>query len=293
MAYSDEPLLALLRRRAEVSVADLRRRNDPHADLRERLAAQTPYLAGVWGPVGRRVREPLHALRVATYNVHRWAGVRGGNAFVPERAAAVLERLDADVIALQEVLRPFDAPDLLADLADRLGRTLAFATTRIHRNGELGNAILTRHALDDAITLDLTTGRLEQRAALAVKIDAGGGRPLSVVATHLSLVDRTRKRQVELLLGEPRLSGPVVLLGDMNAWRKCPAVRDLDAAFEDDRHHNRAWPVSYPAMAPVLALDRIYARGATVAELATLDDVPSRQASDHLPVLATVRMGGS
>ena len=276
MPLSDDHPLALLRRR------------DPHADLRARLGAQVPYLAGVWGPVHRSDRDATSPLRVATYNVHRWAGVRGGNAFVPERAAAVLERLDADVIALQEVLRPFDAPDLLAELANRLGRTLAFATTRIHRNGELGNAILTRRPLGDAFTLDLTTGRLEQRAALAVRIDAGPGQPMSVVATHLSLVDRTRKRQVEMLLGEPRLSGPVVLLGDMNAWRKCPAVRDLEHAFVDEEHHNRAWPMSYPAMSPMLALDRIYARGATVTALSTLDDAASRQASDHLPVLAEV-----
>lgn len=287
MPLPDDHPLALLRRRAGDSMSDLRRR-DPHADLRARLGAQVPYLAGLWGPVHRAGREAPSPLRVATYNVHRWSGVRGGNAFVPERAAAVLERLDADVIALQEVLRPFDAPDLLAELANRLGRTLAFATTRIHRNGELGNAILTRRPLADAFALNLTTGRMEQRAALAVRIDAGAGEQMSVVATHLSLVDRTRKRQVELLLGEPRLSGPVVLLGDMNAWRKCPAVRDLEDAFVDEEHHNRAWPHSYPAMAPVLALDRIYARGATVTALATLDDPAARQASDHLPVLADV-----
>lgn len=295
MAFPDEHPFAQLRRRAERSVDDLRRRygngSDPHAALRATLGAQVPYLAGVWGPPVRRGAAVPEVLRVATYNVHRWAGVRGGNAFVPARAARVLERLDADVIALQEVLRPFDTPDLLADLADRLGRTLAFATTRIHRNGELGNAILTRLPLSDAFTLDLTTGRLEQRSALAVTLGDAPGRTVSIVATHLSLVDRTRKLQVQRLLSEPRLGGNIVLMGDMNAWRKCPAVRDLEDAFVDARHHNDAWPASYPAMAPVLALDRIYARGADVTALATLDDPDARQASDHLPVCAEVRLG--
>jgi len=38
------------------------------------------------------------------------------------------------------------------------------------------------------------------------------------------------------------------------------ADRELDA------HHNREWPASFPAARPVLALDRIYARGAEVVD---------------------------
>jgi endonuclease/exonuclease/phosphatase family metal-dependent hydrolase len=94
------------------------------------------------------------------------------------------------------------------------------------------------------------------------------------------------------LLGHPDLQGPVVLLGDMNAWRRCPATRELDHAFTEELHHNRAWPSSFPVARPVLALDRIYARGAQISELQTHASEAALQGSDHLPVHATIMLNG-
>ena len=194
--------------------------------LRGTDEAFTPYLAGLWRPRQPRGGSGSPAalgpsFRVATYNVHRWAGVRGGKAYVPDRVFSVLERLDADVVALQEVLLPDDAPHLLADLADAAGMFVAFAPARRHKRGELGNALLSRVPIASALAIDLTTNALEQRAALAIELPSDhGATPLvSVVATHLALVDRLRHRQVQALLGHPQLHAPVVLLGDMNAWR--------------------------------------------------------------------------
>jgi phospholipase D1/2 len=224
---------------------------------------------------------------VATYNVHRWTGLNGRAAPDPARAGFVISELDADVIALQEVLRPFSGRDPLRSLAEALGLHFVFAPTRIHKRGELGNAILSRFPIDSLSVLDISSSRVERRGAVAARF-SGGGMNLGVVATHLSLVDRTRQRQVEMLLEHPHFSrgGPTVLLGDMNAWRRCKATRSLDEKLED--HHNRAWPPSFPAAAPVLALDRIYARGANVKEIRTHDTSSARRASDHLPVIATL-----
>ena len=57
-----------------------------------------------------------------------------------------------------------------------------------------------------------------------------------------------------------------------------------------ERHHNRAWPASFPAPRPVLALDRVYARGATVSRVETHESPAARRASDHLPVIARVAL---
>lgn len=223
---------------------------------------------------------------IATYNVHRWAGVRGGNAWCPERALEVISNLDADIIALQEVLRPHPGErQPLLEAAELLGYHLAFVVTRQHRRGALGNAILSRWPIDSALVVNLNVGRLEQRAALAVHFGGEGEEGLSVVATHLALVDRTRRRQVSSLLEHPRLQGAVVLLGDMNAWRACKASRELDREFLDE-HHNLAWPPSFPAMRPVLALDRIYARDVVLHDLRVVSSNVARTASDHLPVIA-------
>jgi endonuclease/exonuclease/phosphatase family metal-dependent hydrolase len=226
-------------------------------------------------------------LVVASYNVHRWAGVRGGARYAPQRAATVIQELDADILALQEVLRPPGDHDPLLEVADASGYHLAFVVTRRHRRGgELGNAILARWPLRGAHVIDLSYGRLEQRAALAASFRTAAG-PLTVASMHLALVDATRKQQVRALLGHPALAdGPAVLLGDMNAWRTDPAVRDLGQAFS--AHHNRAWPATYPSVAPVLALDRAYVRGARLAQIRAHDSPAARRASDHLPVVATL-----
>jgi len=242
----------------------------------------------------RAPREPGHAppmgheIVVATYNVHRWTGINGRGPADPARAAFVISELGADFIALQEVLRPHDGEGPLEQLADALGLHMAFAATRIHRAGELGNAILSRWPIPTVSTLDLSFSRLEKRLAVAACLETPVG-SLGLVATHLALVDRTRHLQVRSLLEHPQLrDGPAILLGDMNAWRQCKATRTLDR--ELDAHHNREWPASFPAARPVLALDRIYARGAEVVDIHAHATVAARRASDHLPVVARIEL---
>ena len=110
---------------------------------------------------------------------------------------------------------------------------------------------------------------------------SGSAAPLSVVATHLALVDRTRRRQVESILSHPQLQGAVLLAGDMNSWRRCEATRTLERELVGQQPV--VWPRSFPAARPVLALDRIYARGAELLEVRAHDSAAARRASDHLP----------
>ncbi len=227
-------------------------------------------------------------VRVATYNVHRWQGMNGRSKPDVARAGFVISELEADVIALQEVLRPFDleGEDPLGLLCDELDLHLAFAVTRRHRRGQLGNAILSRYPITAISVIDISYFRLERRGALAAQVGhAGAG--LGIVATHLSLVDRTRHRQVHSLLEHPQMnSGPAILMGDMNSWRRCKGSKQLDQSL--NMHHNVDWPPSFPAGRPVFALDRIYARGADVLEVWQHDSAAARKASDHLPVVAEV-----
>ncbi|MFK7895429.1 MAG: endonuclease/exonuclease/phosphatase family protein [Myxococcota bacterium] len=250
------------------------------------------------------------SVRVATYNVHRWQGANGRTAPDVARAGYVISELDADVIALQEVLRPFDGfaeglgpdaegrdgmgegmgdgEDPLGRLCDELDLHLAFAVTRQHRRGQLGNAILSRFPITAISVIDISHSRIERRGALAAHVgEPGSG--MGVVATHLSLVDRTRNRQVQSLLEHPTLNaGPAVLMGDMNAWRKTKGSKALEDGL--GQHHNLDWPASFPAARPMLALDRIYTRAASVVSIQEHDSPAARKASDHLPVVAEIEI---
>jgi len=258
-----------------------------HKARKQALQSTVPYLAVVRAPRHPRAgREMGSQFTVATYNVHRWSGLNGASTPDAARAGFVISELGADVIALQEVLRPFDAEDPLERIADALHLHVAFATTRVHRLGELGNAILSRWPITSVFTLDLTFSNVERRSAVAAQFVTDAG-PVAIVGTHLALIDRTRQQQVEQLLGHPQLQGPVVLLGDMNAWRRCRATRHLDEKLGNGER----FPRTFPAARPLLALDRIYARGANLSALAAHTTPAARRASDHLPVTARVRLG--
>jgi endonuclease/exonuclease/phosphatase family metal-dependent hydrolase len=223
---------------------------------------------------------------VATYNVHRWTGINGRGAPDPARAGFVISELRADVIALQEVLRPHRGEDPLEAIADALGLHVAFACTRVHKRGELGNAILSRWPISGVSVLDLSFSRMERRLAMAAQFAYDGG-VLDVVATHLALSDRTRNLQVRSLLDHPRFADtPTLIVGDMNARRQCKATRALD----DELHNNMRWPPSFPAARPVLALDRIYSRGVEILAVEAHRSGAARSASDHLPVVAEIQL---
>ncbi len=248
-----------------------------------------PHLALVRAPLSSGpVEAPGRRLRVASYNVHRWGGHTGRAKPNATRARQVIEEIGADIFALQEVLHPFGERHPLEVISEEMGLHLAFAVTRVHRRGELGNAILSRFPFTGVSVLDISSSRIERRGALAGQFEWQGGR-FGVVATHLSLVDRTRRKQVQMLLDHPQLhAGPAVLVGDMNAWRQCKASQSLEDQL--DRHNNVDWPPTFPAARPLLALDRIYAQNARMVSIATHDTVEAKRASDHLPVVATVEL---
>ena len=251
----------------------------------------TPHLCLLRAPsVGSPTGPMPQEIRVATYNVHRWTGLNGRSAADPARAGFVISELGADVIALQEVMRPHRGDDPLEALAEALGLYVTFAATRVHKRGELGNAILSRWPLGGVSMLDLSYSRLEKRVAVSAQIPFEGG-VLEVVSTHLALADRTRHKQVRALLGHPQLGrGPIVLLGDMNAWRRCPATRALDKRLQPSQ--GMEYPMSFPSARPVLALDRIYTSGVHLIDISAHDSRAAQRASDHLPVVARIRLPG-
>ena len=93
-----------------------------YAERKGLFPEHVPYVPeGV--PIGYRAASeagPGAVFDVATYNVHRWSGVRGGTRWQPALATSVIAQLDADVLALQEVLRPAEGPDPLERLACEL-----------------------------------------------------------------------------------------------------------------------------------------------------------------------------
>lgn len=227
-------------------------------------------------------------ITIASYNIHRCVGL--DRKCSPPRIAAVLKEMDCDVLALQEV---DNSPGEHAGSAqlDYLSRTLEMTPVpglRIVRGmGEYGNAILTRLPVLDIHRHDLSYSRYEPRGAVDVDIDVGGT-SLRVIAAHLGLIRSERRfqwRRLMVAIAERPLETPTVMLGDMNEWyRRAATLTEAHATFGRPPS-----PVAFPAFAPFLALTRIWVR--PVAALVSMQvhrTDTTRQASDHLPVKATI-----
>ena len=229
-------------------------------------------------------------LRVVTYNVHRCFGTDGRRD--AHRVARVLRQMEPDLVALQEVDTSLDRRTTLGQL-----RVLAHATglepvngpTMERDGGYYGNAMLTRFPVREVRRVDLSVAGYEPRGALDVEVEFGG-RSLRVVATHLGLNPAERRDQIGRLLSHlyrrPRGAAAMVL-GDFNEWfRFSRGLRRLNSYLG----YHQAEP-SYPSRRPVLALDRIWVAPKTALVERKVHLSPlARVASDHLPVVATLRV---
>jgi len=224
-------------------------------------------------------------MKLATWNVHRCIGRDGEKS--PERCAAVLQEIDADVIALQELeSRPGHELDVLAYLARETGARAIAGSTIIEKDGHYGNALLTRLPVRAVRRHDLSVSRREPRGALDVDLDLDRSR-LQVIATHLGLRPAERRQQVQRLLHlfDTRNQDLVVLTGDLNEWFLWGRpLRMLHGVFPH-APHRRTWP----AHAPLFALDRIWVHPhPALRTLAAHRSRLARVASDHLPVIAEI-----
>ena len=224
-------------------------------------------------------------LRIATYNIHRCVGCDGVEA--PERIAAVLRDINADVTALQEVaFDPSGPKNILADLARSMGARAIAGPTLLEKKGHYGNAILTRFAPVRVDRLDVSVPGREPRGALAVKLRLNGS-SIRIITTHLGLRPRERRYQIRRLL--PLLEDPnaavTILLGDFNEW----LLWGRPLRWVNRRFGSLPAPATFPSRRPLLALDRIWVDPADrLISLHHHRHVSAAVASDHLPLVAQV-----
>jgi len=228
--------------------------------------------------------------RAVTWNIHSCIGT--DRRFDPDRTAAILRGLHADLVGLQEVgwfRRGRRAFDQFAHLAAHTGLHAVPGPTREDARSHYGNALLTRLPVRAVRTIDLSVAMREPRAAIDADLDLRG-RLLRVIVAHLGLDPWERAVQVARLL--ERLGdddgAPVLLMGDLNEWRaRSPRIRRLT-----ERLPSEASAPSFPSRLPALRLDRAFAGGPLhFRHVQAVRDAAVRPASDHLPLRMDVALG--
>ena len=170
-------------------------------------------------------------MRVATYNIHKARGVDGR--IRPQRIVEVLRELDADVIGLQEVLSITGAhreKDQAQYFAEELRMYHCVGQTRMLKGGVYGNVILTKLPIRDTVTYDLTVRWREERGCLRADVEFNDA-VVHIFNLHLGTDYFERRTQARKLiqaavLQNPELSGPRVIMGDLNEGRATTGVSE-------------------------------------------------------------------
>lgn len=221
----------------------------------------------------------------------------------PSRVANVLTELDADVIALQEVVSLKGGrreQNQAQYLADTVGYDYRIGETRKLRGAVYGNVVLSRYPVKEVRVYDLSaSGRGEARGCIRCDLEIAPGKIVHVFNIHLGTGYMERRKQARLLMSRevllsPSLKHPRLIIGDFNEWTRGLVSRTLQQSFESvdiQLHLNRK--KTYPGMIPFMHLDHMYFDRELALEAFSLHR--SRMAlvaSDHLPLVAEFGLGG-
>jgi endonuclease/exonuclease/phosphatase family metal-dependent hydrolase len=231
-------------------------------------------------------------LRVVTYNVALAFDAEGQLNVV--EVGETLARLDADVIALQEVPRgqlPAGGVDMLGYLERRLAmRHSVFqpaAPGAMH-----GNAVLSRHPITEVDQRRFTrSGTALPRGAVRARVEVAAGEPVWVIAAHLPPGGSPAERALRVgalveLWGDRERT---VIAADLNSQPGSSIVGRLEAEGLRSAWDPASGPGhTYPARAPRARIDWILHTPDLVTVAA---EVPVSTASDHRPLVATIDLG--
>jgi endonuclease/exonuclease/phosphatase family metal-dependent hydrolase len=226
-----------------------------------------------------------------SYNVHECVGVDGRRD--PARIAEIVKASGADIVGLQEVHAESDGrveSHQTNYLAACTGLKAISGCFLQRRNGEFGNALLTRFRVLNVERFDMTIGRHEPRGAIDVDLDVYG-EAVRVIVTHLGLSPYERRAQVTKLLAalSAQRTRLTIVMCDLNEW--WPRGRPL--RWLEEHFGKNTLRRTFPAPCPIFCLDRIWVSPPeSLVEVAAYRNALTHIASDHLPLRATIQMAG-
>lgn len=238
------------------------------------------------------------SLKVATFNIWHDAGGQWPKRL--ELLTSALRSVDADVIALQEVLE--DAGKDLPNQADTIAAELGYPEVHfvaVEPEGapkRYGNAILTRLPV-----IEVARRKLEPlsdyRTAIRIRVQTGAG-PVDVVGTHLAWKPDqgpVRAQQLaDLLAWLPDDGTPLIVMGDFNAPLDDPGLKAMGPPrFVSALPPGAAETTLNPARGhEPRVIDHIFAERSAfaVAEAWVIGNQPvgGEYPSDHFGVAATL-----
>ncbi|WP_028080000.1 endonuclease/exonuclease/phosphatase family protein [Solimonas soli] len=243
-----------------------------------------------------KARDAAPVIKLLTLNTHK--GFNSFNRrFVLHELREAVRGVAADIVFLQEVLGEHSAHAVrhatwpampqYEFLADSIWRDFAYGRNAVYTEGHHGNAVLSKFPIVRFENHDVSVGRHEQRGLLHCVLRVPNQiLDVHAICVHLGLRERHRREQLQqlcrLISREVPDDAPLFVAGDFNDWwlranRRLQSC-GLREAFVETRGRLAR---SFPARWPLLKLDRIYFRNATVTRPQVLAAPPWSRLSDH------------
>jgi endonuclease/exonuclease/phosphatase family metal-dependent hydrolase len=187
-------------------------------------------------------------------------------------------------------------------LADEIWPQFAYGRNAVYPSGHHGNAILSKHPITRYTNHDVSVDGHEARGLLHCTLQMPSGMnemrsgEVHAICVHLGLSEEHRRSQLELLCrvvdAEVPRDLPLIVAGDFNDWRfrahpileRCAGLREVFV-----HAYGRA-AKTFPALYPMLQLDRIYVRNASAHSPMKLPRRPWWRLSDHAPLAAEISL---
>lgn len=243
------------------------------------------------GPLA--AEEPIR-LRVLSYNIHHAEGVDGK--LDVERIAAIIQSVEPDLVAVQEVDQRVQRSQLVdqpAELARLTKMHVVFGDNIELQGGYYGNAILSRFPIQSHTNLRLPNfNNGEQRGALSAEIAIPQlSEPLLFLATHFDHRRDPQERVASAQALNRRVAEqpqrPALLAGDLNDVHDSSTLQELAKQWT----HSAPQPLpTIPVSTPSRQIDFVLFRPQSrwkVIEVRVLDEAV---ASDHRPILAVLEL---
>ncbi|MBI5721166.1 MAG: endonuclease/exonuclease/phosphatase family protein [Burkholderiales bacterium] len=264
----------------------------------------TEAAAGAAGATVPQRTAAAPSMRVLTVNTHKgftWFNRR----FVLEELRHAIRSVDADLVFLQEVQGIHEGHSVRVAawpetphyefLADRIWPQFAYGRNAVYPAGHHGNAVLSKYPIVGFDNHDVSFGGREGRGLLHCIVRIPGHEiELHAICVHLGLREAHRQRQLALLCGlvgeRVPAAVPLLVAGDFNDWRRRAdrvLVRDASLREVFACANGRVAP-TFPALLPLLPLDRIYVRNARSHRPLALPRHPWARLSDHAPLAAEI-----
>jgi endonuclease/exonuclease/phosphatase family metal-dependent hydrolase len=253
-------------------------------------------------------------IKILSYNIHKGFDWNNKNYFLKEMKEFI-KSSQADIVFLQEVVgknSKYEEKGMIDSqfefLADQLWPHFSYAHNAVYDHGHHGNLILSKFPIESYENIDLSTNGWEKRGLLICKIILPScnnikGKFFYAACSHLNLLHSGRILQYQnikknILLKNGDHNTPIIIAGDFNDWnKKSTQVFENDLGMQEVHktiHGNFA--KTFPAIYPILCLDRIYVKNLTVKSSTILGPKKTHNflnhLSDHLPLYCEVEING-